>query len=202
MIADTVRFLKEHGREVIYDAEHFFDGYKDNPEYAWKTLQAAREAGADVLVLCDTNGGTLPHEVRAITREVIKRVRAPIGIHTHNDAGWRGQLAGGRPRRRRAGAGHDQRLRRALRQRQPVLHHPEPALKMGYATVLRRAPAQLRDVSLFVDELANVRPTARRPFVGDSAFAHKAGMHVDAVRKNPRSFEHIDPERSATSAAS
>lgn len=195
MISDTVRFLKERGKEVIYDAEHFFDGYKDDREYAMATLKAAREAGADVLVPCDTNGGSLPHEVYAITRDVIETFGQPVGIHAHND----GELAVANSLEAvRAGCAHVQGTINGYGERcgnanlTSIL--PNLILKMGYTCLRPDSLRQLRAVSLLVDEIANVRPNRKAPFVGDSAFAHKAGMHVDAVRKVERSFEHIPPE--------
>ncbi|MBU1694720.1 MAG: citramalate synthase [Verrucomicrobia bacterium] len=195
MIADTVRHLKEHGKEVIYDAEHFFDGYKDNPEYALKTLRAAREAGADLIVPCDTNGGTLPHEVFSVTQEVIRAVGPAVGIHTHNDSevGVANSLEAVR-----AGAVQVQGTINGYGERTGNANLtsiiPNLILKMGFECLPKDSLKQLREVSLFVDEIANLRPSRKAAFVGDSAFAHKAGMHVDAVRKVARSFEHIPPE--------
>jgi 2-isopropylmalate synthase len=196
MIADSVRFLKAHGKEVIYDAEHFFDGYKDNPEYAMAALKAASDAGADCLVLCETNGGALPHEVAAITATVIKAFKTPVGIHTHNDGelGVANALAAVE-----VGAVHVQGTINGIGERvgncnlSSVI--PNLMLKMGY-TCLTKAEKlkQLRALSQFVYEQANMRPYTKQAFVGDSAFAHKAGMHVDGVRKVSRSFEHIVPE--------
>ncbi len=195
MIADTVRHLKEHGKEVIYDAEHFFDGYKDNPEYALKTLRAAREAGADLIVPCDTNGGTLPHEVFSVTQEVIRAVGPAVGIHTHNDSevGVANSLEAVR-----AGAVQVQGTINGYGERTGNANLtsiiPNLILKMGFECLPKDSLKQLREVALFVDEIANLRPSRKAAFVGDSAFAHKAGMHVDAVRKVARSFEHIPPE--------
>lgn len=194
MIADTVRYLKEHGKEVIYDAEHFFDGYKDNAEYAMKCLVTAKQAGADVIVPSDTNGGSLPDEVEAITREVIKVVGPHVGIHAHNDCelGVANSLAAVR-----AGAIHVQGTMNGYGERTGNANLtsiiPCLILKMGYTCLKENQLKRLREVSLLVDEMANVRPNRKQPFVGESAFAHKAGMHVDAVRKIARSFEHIDP---------
>ncbi len=195
MIGDTMRFFKEQGKEVVYDAEHFFDGYKDDPEYALSTLMAAAEAGADVLTLCDTNGGTLPHEISEIVTDVAGRFDAAIGIHTHNDSelGVANSLAAVR-----AGAVHVQGTINGFGERcgnaNLVSILPNLTLKMGYACLKDGSLKQLRDVSQFVYELANLRPHNKAAYVGDSAFAHKAGMHVDGVRKNPQSFEHIKPE--------
>ena len=196
MIFDTVRFLKENGREVIYDAEHFFDGYKDSPAHALSTLKAAKEAGADRIVLCDTNGGTPYFEVGDITREVIAQLGGHIGIHTHNDSelGVANSLEA-----IRVGAMHVQGTINGFGERCGNANLcsiiPNLGLKMGY-TVLSSPDKlkQLKSVADFVYEMANVRPNEKAAFVGHSAFAHKAGMHVDGVNKNPHSFEHTEPE--------
>lgn len=196
MISDSVRFLKAHGKEVIYDAEHFFDGYKDSPDYALSALKAAADAGADCLVLCETNGGALPHEVAAITKMVIERFAVPVGIHTHNDGelGVANALAAVQ-----VGAVHVQGTINGIGERvgncNLVSVIPNLMLKMGYTCLPQSGNLkQLRALSQFVYEQANMRPFTKQPFVGDSAFAHKAGMHVDGVRKVSRSFEHIVPE--------
>ncbi len=196
MIADSVRYLKESGKEVIYDAEHFFDGYKDNPEYAMSTLMAAAEAGADCLVLCETNGGALPEDVAQITRSVIEACNAPVGVHTHNDGelGVANALAGVN-----AGAVHVQGTINGIGERVGNCNLasviPNLMLKMGRTCLPEDEHLkQLRALSLFVYEQANIRPFTKQPFVGDSAFAHKAGMHVDGVRKVSQSFEHISPD--------
>ena len=195
MIGDTVRFLKDHGKFVIYDAEHAFDGYKDDPEYALATWQAAEKAGADFVVLCDTNGGCLPGEVAAIT-EAAARQAELHGRHPHarRHRPGRGQRAGGRRSRRDARAGHDQRLRRAHRQLQPHQRHPHARVQDEEDAACRRSRwRKLQELSQFVDEIANFRHNPRQPWVGQTAFAHKGGMHVNAVQKVARSFEHIDP---------
>lgn len=195
MIGDTVRFLKSHGKEVVYDAEHFFDGYKDSPEHALSTLKAAKDAGADRLVLCDTNGGTLPHEVGEITREVIKTFGPHVGIHTHNDSelGVANSLES-----IQCGAMHVQGTINGFGERvgnaNLVSIIPNLVLKMGFECMHKDSLQQLKAVAQFVYEMANVRPNTKQAFVGDSAFAHKAGMHVDGVRKLASSFEHINPE--------
>jgi 2-isopropylmalate synthase len=195
MIADTVRFLKENGREVIYDAEHFFDGYKDSPAHALATLRAAKEAGADRIVLCDTNGGTPYFEVGDITREVIVQIGGHIGIHTHNDSelGVANSLEAVR-----MGAMHVQGTINGFGERcgnaNLVSIIPNLGLKMGYQVLSHPDKMkQLKAAADFVYEMANVRPNEKAAFVGHSAFAHKAGMHVDGVNKNPQSFEHIEP---------
>jgi 2-isopropylmalate synthase len=196
MIADSVRFLKERGRTVIYDAEHFFDGYAADPDYARATLDAAAGAGADMLVLCETNGGAMPETVERITAEMAARYPGRIGIHAHNDCelGVANSLAAVR-----AGAVHVQGTVNGIGERVGNANLtsivPNLLLKMGRTCLpdpanLRR----LRSLAQFVYEQANLRPNTRQPFVGESAFAHKAGMHVDGVRKTPLSFEHIPPE--------
>jgi len=195
MISDSVRFLKQHGKEVIYDAEHFFDGYLDNPEYALQTLQAAVDAGADALVPCDTNGGRLTSEVVRITAAV--RARFPkvvLGIHTHNDsdlavANSLAAVEAGAEMVQGTMNGYGERTGNA----NLCSIIPSLALKMGAKLTCGSRLKKLRSVSLLVDEIADQRPQKNRPFVGESAFAHKAGMHVDAVSKVSRSFEHIEP---------
>lgn len=196
MIADSVRYLKKHGKETIYDAEHFFDGYRDDPDYALRTLAAAADAGADALVLCDTNGGRLTSEVLAIASEVARRFpKARLGIHTHNDA----ELAVANSLAAvEAGATMVQGTINGYGERTGNANLcsiiPALALKMGAKLACGPQLKKLRSVSLLVDEIADQRPAKSRPFVGESAFAHKAGMHVDAVSKVSRSFEHVDPE--------
>lgn len=193
MIRDTVRHLCENGREVIYDAEHFFDGYKDSSEHALATLRAAAEGGAACLVLCDTNGGTLPDEIVKICEDVrAKLPEVSIGIHTHNDSelGVANAIAAVR-----AGATHVQGTINGYGERTgncnltsviPILQ-----LKMGLEVVPRLE--ELKNLSFFVDDVSNNPHFARAPFVGRTAFAHKGGMHVNAVQKLARSYEHILP---------
>jgi 2-isopropylmalate synthase len=192
MIADTVAYLKMNGREVFYDAEHFFDSYKEDPEYSARTLAAAKNAGADLLVLCDTNGGTLSDEVARITGEVVQALGCPVGIHTHNDCGLGvanalAAVAAGACQVQGTINGYGERVGNCnLTTLIPTLQ-----AKMGIHVVpdLRR----LREVSRFVDELANVPQDIRAPYVGGAAFTHKGGLHVHAVQKLARSYEHIDP---------
>ncbi|MEE4355609.1 MAG: citramalate synthase [Desulfococcaceae bacterium] len=198
MIEDSVAFLKKHGREVIYDAEHFFDGYKENPEYALMTLKAAQRNGAEVLVLCDTNGGTLTFELVSIFREVrekLSRDGVNLGIHTHNDSGL---AVANSIEAVNAGAvmvqgtvnGYGERCGNAdLMAIIPIL-----ALKMDCPCMSAGNLKKLRSLSRFVSETANMIPLSTRPFVGRSAFAHKGGIHVSAVMKNPRAYEHMNPE--------
>jgi len=195
MIADTVRALKAAGREVIYDAEHFFDGWRDSAEHALATLRAAHEAGADALALCDTNGGTLPEAVAEITAAV--RAAFPdttLGIHTHNDS----ELAVANTLAAvRVGATHVQGTLNGFGERTGNANLcsivPNLILKLGYDCACAPNLAKLRALSQFAFEMSDLRPWPKLPYVGDSAFAHKAGMHVDGVRKNRASFEHVDP---------
>src|SRR5512137_1362397 len=194
MIGDTVRFLKDNGKFVIYDAEHAFDGYKDDPAYALTTWQAAEKAGANFVVLCDTNGGTLPREVAAITAAARAKLNIQVGIHTHDDIGLgvANALAA-----IEAGATHVQGTINGYGERTGNCNLtsviPNVAFKMKKACVPEKSLAQLRELSQFVDEIANLRHNPRQPWVGQTAFAHKGGMHVNAVQKVARSFEHIDP---------
>jgi len=204
MIRDTVAYLKQNDREVVYDAEHFFDGYADNRSYALETLQAAVTAGADWVVLCDTNGGSLPHDVDAATRIVAERLTAwcaqngrpvpGIGIHTHNDSGLAlaNTLAAVRVGARMVHGtinGYGERCGNVdLTSVIPVLQ-----LKMGRSCVSDTNLTKLKTLSRFISETANQVPSNCRPFVGKSAFAHKGGIHVSAIMKEPRAYEHMDP---------
>ena len=192
MIRESVAHLKSKGREVFYDAEHFFDGYKDDADFALTTLAAAAEGGADALVLCDTNGGTMPDEIATITAEVEKRFPGKVGIHTHNDCGMGAANALAAIR---AGAVQVQGTMNGYGERTGNCNLttviPCLQLKMGIPVV--PDVSRLREVSLFVDELANCSPDIRAPFVGSTAFAHKGGMHVNAVAKTAAAYEHIDP---------
>ncbi len=195
MIRETIRFLKDHGRMVIYDAEHAFDGYKDDPNYAVATWQAAQEGGADNLTLCDTNGGCLTHEVERIVRAAQAKVTIPIGIHTHNDIGLgvANALAAvdlGAILVQGTINGYGERTGNC--NLTSVI--PNLAFKMGKTCVPASSLAKLKDLSQFVDEIANLRHDPRQPWVGATAFAHKGGMHVNAVQKVARSFEHMSPE--------
>jgi 2-isopropylmalate synthase len=195
MIADTVGFFKEHGKTVFYDAEHSFDGWKSEPEYALATWQAAEKAGADAIVLCDTNGGSLPCEVSRITTLAKSKLAKPIGIHTHNDCGF--GLANAIAAVE-AGAMHVQGTINGYGERTGncnlVSVIPTLALKMGRQCVPKDSLPKLRDLSHFVDEIANLKPDSRQPWVGAAAFAHKGGMHAHAVERVANSYEHIKPE--------
>ena len=193
MIRDTVAHLVKHGREVMYDAEHFFDGYKDSPEHALSTLEAAAEGGAACLVLCDTNGGTLPEEIVQICAAVRERLpNVPFGIHTHNDcelavANAVAAVNAGATQVQGTINGYGERTGNCnLTSVIPILQ-----LKLGMNVVPRLE--KLRDLSYFVDDVSNNPHFARAAFIGRTAFAHKGGMHVNAVQKLARSYEHIEP---------
>ncbi len=201
MISESVAYLKENGLEVHYDAEHFFDGFKENPAYAAKTIEAAVTGGADAIVLCDTNGGSLPHEIEEIVCSIKTVIEAAaekpvrIGIHTHNDSNL---AVANSITAVRAGAtivqgtinGYGERCGNAdLISIIPILQ-----LKMGFPCISGDNLKRLQRVSLFVSETANMTPLNNRPFTGKSAFAHKGGVHVHAIMKEPRAYEHMDPE--------
>jgi 2-isopropylmalate synthase len=194
MIGDTVRFLKDHGKFVIYDAEHCFDGYKLDPEYAIATWQAAEKAGADFVVLCDTNGGCLPGEVAAITKVAVGKLNCRVGIHTHDDigVGVANALAA-----LEVGATHVQGTINGYGERTGNCNLtsviPCVALKLKKSCVPTRSLPKLKELSQFVDEIANMRHNPRLPWVGSAAFAHKGGTHVNAVQKLAASYEHVDP---------
>jgi len=195
MIGDTVAFLRPKMDEVIFDAEHFFDGFRANREYALATVKAAAEAGAQWIVLCDTNGGTLPHDLVAILRDVKTQVKTRLGIHVHNDAecAVANSLAAvmeGVEQVQGTMNGFGERCGNA----NLVSIIPSLVLKMGFDCIPAPNLRELRDVSRFVSELANRTPWSAQPYVGDSAFAHKGGMHVSAVLKHPETYEHVDPE--------
>jgi 2-isopropylmalate synthase len=195
MIADTVRYLKDQGKRVIYDAEHAFDGYKDESEYALATWQAARDAGAECIVLCDTNGGCLPQEITDIVAAAKKRLSTRLGIHTHNDAGLgaANALAG-----LQAGAVQVQGTINGYGERTGncnlITILPLLQFKLKQKVLPEKSLAKLKELSEFVDEIANVRHDPRQPWVGQTAFAHKGGMHVHAIDRVARSYEHISPE--------
>ncbi len=196
MIKDTVAYLKTLGREVIFDAEHFFDGYKANPEYALKTLEAAAEGGADVVVLCDTNGGLMPWELVAILEAVKDRIKLDLGIHVHDDAGM-------------ATVNSLLAVREGITQIHGTINGygercgnanlctiiPNLQLKMDLPVVTPEQLSGLTKLSRFIAELANIAPNDQQPYVGFNAFAHKGGIHVDAVSKKPETYEHAEPER-------
>jgi 2-isopropylmalate synthase len=195
MIADSVAFCGSRVSEVVYDAEHFFDGFRRNPDYALKTLQAAVAAGADWLVLCDTNGGTLPEEIAAAVEAVKAAFSVPIGIHTHND----GELAVANTLAAvLKGATQVQGTINGIGERCGNVDLCSVAANLalkyrGYDLLRPGSLARLTEVSRFVYETANMNFRTGQPFVGSSAFAHKGGMHVHGIRKNASSYEHIDP---------
>lgn len=206
MIRDSIEYLRSQGRRVIYDAEHWFDGYKQNPEYALQTLNAALHAGAEWLVLCDTNGGTLPHEIGQIVREVQDALNVDssnpsshqqplLGIHTHNDSdtaianALAGVLEGVRMVQGTIN-GYGERCGNA----NLCSLIPNLQLKLGYRCIQDEQLAKLTQTSRLISEVVNLAPDDHAPFVGRSAFAHKGGIHVSAVERNPLTYEHIEPE--------
>ncbi|MDP3073962.1 MAG: citramalate synthase [Opitutaceae bacterium] len=195
MIEDSTRYLVAQGREVIYDAEHFFDGYKSDPDYAFRTLAAAVRGGASNLSLCDTNGGTLVDEFKDIVARAVREFGGDkVGVHCHNDSGLGVALTlagvtAGATLVQGTTNGYGERVGNA--NMTTVL--PNLFLKMGRTAHCAPNLAQLRDLSLYFDELANLRPDPKAPFVGQSAFAHKGGLHANAAQKVARSYEHIDP---------
>ncbi|HEY9848514.1 MAG TPA: citramalate synthase [Leptolyngbyaceae cyanobacterium] len=197
MIRDTIEYLRAQGRRVIYDAEHWFDGYKQNPEYALQTLDTALTAGAEWLVLCDTNGGTLPQEIVAIVQDVNSQFSSPqIGIHTHNDcdlavANALAAVTAGATMIQGTINGYGERCGNA----NLCSLIPNLQLKLGYSCIAEHQLSQLTETSRFVSEVVNLSPDEHAPFVGRSAFAHKGGIHVSAVERNPLTYEHIQPEQ-------
>lgn len=194
MIHDSVKYLRSKDKKVIYDAEHFFDGYTHHPEYAMKTLQTALEAGASVVVLCDTNGGSMPSSIYKIVSAVKSALQFPLGIHTHNDAGVAIANAVSAVE---AGAGHVQGTINGYGERcgnpDLIAIIANLQLKCGYSCL---PPAKLREVTelaRFVSEISNMGQARNQPYVGQSAFAHKGGVHINAVLKNPETYEHVDP---------
>ncbi len=193
LIGDSVAYLRSKNRRVFYDAEHFFDGYKTNPDYALKTIRKAIEAGAERVILCDTNGGTMPWEIRTICEIVRRECPVPLGIHAHNDCEM-------------AVANSLVAIETGILQVQGTINGigercgnanlcsiiPNLELKMKRRALTDRL-SHLKDVSGFVTEIANLMPNKHQPYVGDSAFAHKGGVHIHAVLKNPATYEHVDP---------
>ena len=195
MVEDSCAFTKDRGLETIFDAEHFFDGYKLDAEYALKALEAALNGGADALVLCDTNGGSLPWEVAEIVDAVRERFDSPLGIHTHNDAGMAVATSLTAVRH---GCCHVQGTINGYGERcgnaDLCSVIPGLELKLKLHAIGKRKLRHLRQLSRYGSELANLAHVKNLPYVGDSAFAHKGGMHIDGVQKEPASFEHIPPE--------
>jgi 2-isopropylmalate synthase len=194
MIADSVATCRSAGREVFYDAEHYFDGLRHNPDYALRTVRAAQDAGATVIILCDTNGGTLPEEIAAGVEQARKTLHVEIGIHCHNDC----EVAVANTLAAVArGATHVQGTFNGIGERcgnaDLVSIAANLALKRGYEVLCPGSLARLTEVSRFVYEIANMNFRSNQPFVGASAFAHKGGMHTHAITRNPASYEHVDP---------
>ncbi len=195
MIVDSVGFLKKNGREVFYDAEHFFDGYKRNPEYALKTILAAQDAGADCIIFCDTNGGTLPGEVAGIIKEIKSHLNVQTGIHTHNDmdlavANSLAAIESGCTQVQGTFNGLGERCGNAdLCTIIGILH-----TKMDRPSIPDAKVSRLMEASYFLSEISNIKLPDNHAFVGHSAFAHKGGVHIDAILKNPLAYEHIKPE--------
>ena len=195
LISETVKHLKDHGREVVYDAEHFFDGYSANPDFALRTLEVAKNAGADILCLCDTNGGNLTHRIAEVVSEVRKRFDGVLGIHTHNDAdvAVANTLAAVE-----AGCTHVQGCMNGYGERCgnanliSIIANLE--LKLGHTTIGRENLEHLTTVARYIAEVANLPVRNDQPYIGHSAFAHKGGVHVSAVLKDSATYEHVKPE--------
>lgn len=195
MIYDSISYLRKKGRRVIFDAEHFFDGYISNPEYALQTLRVAKEAGADLIVLCDTNGGMIPSQIKAIISELKEKLNLKLGIHAHNDSGM-------------AVANSITAVEEGCLQVQGTINGygercgnadlcaviPNLKLKLGIDCISNEQLRLLTEVSYYVGEIANMRLAENQPYVGSSAFSHKGGVHINAVIKEPRTYEHIPPE--------
>jgi len=195
IIYESITFLKSRVEKVFFDAEHFFDGFKDKPEYALKVLKAASDAKADAVVLCDTNGGTLPMEIENILMQVTDSISTPIGIHTHNDsetavASTLAAVSKGACQVQGTINGYGERCGNA----NLCSIIPNLVLKMGKDCFVKEHLDKLRDVSLYVTELAMIRENTHQAYVGSSAFAHKGGIHVSAIEKNPKTYEHIEPQ--------
>ena len=195
MIEDSVRFLKSNGREVVFDAEHFFDGYKADAEYAMKTIEAAAEAGADHIVLCDTRGGMMPLEIKEIFEVAAARIDVPLGIHAHDDAGMAAAnsiiaVQSGAVQVHGTFNGYGERCGNA----NLCAVIPNLKLKLGIDCISDENLSGLTSISRLISELANLPHNEKQPYVGRSAFAHKGGLHTDAVQKNTHTYEHIDPE--------
>lgn len=194
MISETIAYLKQKGKEVIYDAEHFFDGYKANPDYAMETLKAAVKGGADWLVLCETNGGAFPDEIYGVTKRVCDELKTPVGIHCHNDGGMAVAnsimaVAAGAAQVQGTYIGFGERCGNV--NLSTVIANLQ--IKKGYPCILEEQLVNLTATARKIAEISNVNMNERDPYIGNSAFAHKGGMHIDGVIKLSHSFEHIDP---------
>jgi 2-isopropylmalate synthase len=195
MIEESVAYLKSRGKEVIYDAEHFFDGYKRNPSYAMETVLAAERAGADSIILCDTNGGAMPHEIQDTLKQVLPALTCTAGIHAHDDCGLAlanslVAVQAGVTMVQGTINGYGERCGNA----DLISVIGNLQLKMGHSCLEAEKVRQLTELSRFVSEVANIPPLNPRPFVGKSAFTHKGGVHVSAIMKNPTAYEHMDPK--------
>lgn len=197
MIYDSIRYLKQNGLEVIFDAEHFFDGYKNNASYAVSVMKKAHEAGADWLVMCDTNGGTMPHEIHEIVTQLTKELpAAKFGIHTHNDcelavANTLAAISAGARQVQGTMNGYGERCGNA----NLCSVIPNLQLKLGYECIEEEKLAQLTNTARYISEVANVNMPVNQPYVGNAAFAHKGGIHVSAILRDSRTYEHIIPEQ-------
>ncbi len=194
MIYSSVAYLKEKGQEVFLDAEHFFDGYQSNPEYSLEALAQACKGGADMVVLCDTNGGTLPAEAQRITSDIVKAFSVPVGVHYHNDSGVAVanslvSISAGALSVQGTMNGYGERCGNC----DLTTLIPNLVLKMGVGCASSEALTHLTEASRFVSETANLAHNERAPFVGDNAFAHKGGIHVSALSKDTKTYEHVDP---------
>ena len=195
MVADSIRYLKSHGRTVFFDAEHFFDGYRDDPEFTLRVLHGAAEAGADCLVLCDTNGGSLPDQVEEMVAAVVAAVDCQVGVHLHNDTGCGvanalAGVAGGATQVQGTINGYGERVGNC--DLVPIIANL--SLKMGVETLPEGRLAELTSVAHHVAELVNFAADPQQPYVGTTAFAHKAGLHTSAISRRSDAYEHIDPE--------
>ena len=194
MIEDSVKYLKKKGKKVFFDAEHFFDGYKDNPEYAVETLKAAQKGGAECLVLCDTNGGTITSRIFEIVEDVAEKVKAPLGIHVHNDADM---AVANSVAAVQAGCVHVQGTFNGYGERcgnaNLVSILPALKFKLGMDCLSSFEFKELTEAAMYIADISNVKLEDSQPYVGKSAFAHKAGVHVNAMLKDSKTYEHIDP---------
>lgn len=196
LVYDSIAFLRKNKRRVFFDVEHFFDGYKNNKKYALEVLRTAAKAGAEVLILCDTNGGSLPHEISDIVEVARRTVKTPIGIHCHNDSD---SAVANSVAAVRAGAVHVQGTINGYGERCGNANLcsiiPNLQMKLGYTCIPAKNLPNLSEVAAHIGEIANVPPSAHQPYVGRSAFAHKGGVHVSAVMKYAATYEHMEPAR-------
>ncbi|MGH9030115.1 MAG: citramalate synthase [Acidimicrobiales bacterium] len=195
MAFDSVRFLRDHGLRVFFDAEHFFDGYRANPEFSLRVLRAAEEAGAETLVLCDTNGGSLPYEVEAVVAKVVSEFEPQVGVHFHNDSGC---AVANSIAAVRAGATHVQGCVNGYGERTGnadlAIAIGDLSLKLGVRTIDPERLERLTPVAHHIAELVNIAPNPQQPYVGAAAFAHKAGLHTSAIARRRDAYEHVPPD--------